>query len=200
MKGLRSFCNGVSSASTLNQNKAEFDSSCMVTPSAVRSAFLEGYNFGDSPPTQEEMILQLELEEETSKKAKLDGFDPQFSVDGHDAMYRSSFQNLAPFARVGYKGGRNSVCCSSHIRFREKPFHDGFDLDLKRTLGLPQTITGESVLWCQPSVVAKLMGLDAMPVLIGSNRRKENPKDRLNMSSSIGRENLRRAERQELEK
>ncbi|KAJ4974930.1 hypothetical protein NE237_008104 [Protea cynaroides] len=219
-KGLKSFCNGVGSTSTLNQNKVECDSVCMVTPSVVSSAYLP-----DNPPTLEEMILQLELEEEATRKAKLDGFDesrrrmscvnnsdilrsarnalnqyPRFSVDGRDAMYRSSFRNFAPFTRGGNKGGRTSVCCSSDLRFREKLFQDGFGLDLERTLGLPPTIAGENVLWCKPGVVAKLMGLDAMPVPIDSNQKKKNSKEKLNLSSTIRRENVRRAERQELVK
>ncbi|XP_043693378.1 uncharacterized protein LOC122643872 [Telopea speciosissima] len=220
-KGFRSFCNGVGSASTLNQNKVECDSSssCIVSPSIISSAFREGINLEDRPLTLEEMILQLELEEEATRKAKLDDFDvcqrrmscvnnsdilrsarnalnqyPRFSVDGRDAMYRSSFQNnLAPLAR----GGRNSVCSSNGIRLiREK---DGFAdlIDLERTPGLPQTIAGESVLWCEPGVVAKLMGLEAMPVTIGSGKCR---KEKLTLNSTIKRrENLRRAERQELE-
>ncbi|XP_042513101.1 uncharacterized protein LOC122088028 [Macadamia integrifolia] len=237
-KGLRSFCNGVGSASTLNQNKVECDSSCcMVTPSIVSSSALwEGTNLEDNPLTLEEMIMQLELEEEVTRKAKLDGFDvyrqqqqrqrrrmscvnnsdilrsarnalnqyPRFSVDGRDAMYRSSFQNLNlnlnldPYATGSHKGGRrNSVCGSNGIRLREKkPFKDGFGLDLERTRGgLPQTIDGESVLWCRPGVVAKLMGLEAMPIPIGSDNRSR--KEKLNPNCSTVR---RRAERKGLEK
>ncbi|XP_043691544.1 uncharacterized protein LOC122642181 [Telopea speciosissima] len=229
---LRSFCNGVGSTSTLNQNKADCDSSCcMVTPSIDTSSYWDDTNLDpDRPPTLEEMILQLELEEEaTSRKAKFDDFDassssskrrmscvnnsdilrsarnalnqyPRFSVDGRDAMYRSSFRNLASITGVGYKTGRTSVCCSSSgLKLRaEKLFKDGFDLDLERTPGLPQTIAGESVLWCKPGVVAKLMGLEAMPVPIAtdSNHRKENSEVKyLNLSSTnIRKENLRRAD------
>lgn len=61
-KGIGSFCNGDASTSTLNQQNVNssffFDSSTNEGESS-------------SPPTLEEMILQLELEEEIARKAKL---------------------------------------------------------------------------------------------------------------------------------
>lgn len=190
-KGIGSFCNGDASTSTLNQQN-------------VNSSFFfdSSTNEGDSssPPTLEEMILQLELEEEIARKAKLRENDeikrrmscvnnsdilrsarnalnqyPRFSLDGKDAMYRSSFRNLAHVT-----AGRKSVCCS---RGKEKtPF-------------LPPVLAGERVVWCKPGVVAKLMGLEAMPMPIRGSESREK------LGSLIRKQNLRRrSERHELER
>ncbi|KAM7280477.1 hypothetical protein ACFE04_007611 [Oxalis oulophora] len=128
-------------------------------------------------PTLEELILQLDLEEELARKANkvnnrmscVSNSDvllesarnialsqyPRFSLDGRDAMYRSSFRNLEE-----QQPGRKSVCSDAARFYREK-----------RTL--PQTLAGERVLWCKPGVVAKLMGLDVIPVPI---KRQQNLK------------------------
>ncbi|KAF2314582.1 hypothetical protein GH714_027768 [Hevea brasiliensis] len=186
-KGIRNICNGDGSTSILNQktsppnNNSDFYNHTAST-SAIPS------------PTLEEMILQLELEEEISRKVKLDhgmrggrmscvsssdilrsarnaalNQYPRFSLDGRDAMYRSSFR-------------KSSSSPSS-----------GPNL-------LPQTLAGETVVWCKPGVVAKLMGLEAIPVpIIHFNSRERNSKETL--SSIIKRQNLRRrVQRHEMER
>jgi hypothetical protein len=217
-KGIRNFCNGDDSTSTLNQhNKANRgdSSSNMVTQSPAGSPYNMhniNANSGQSP-TLEEMILQLELEEEIARKAKLNdqyycsrvqgrmscvnnsdilrsarnalNQYPRFSLDGRDAMYRSSFRNM---------NGRKSVCCDRGLRGRfSENDHDPFDSSLNKTWSL----AGESVVWCKPGVVAKLMGLEAMPVPLISTSRDGKEK----LSSIIQRQNLRRrAERHEIER
>ena len=47
----------------------------------------------------------------------------------------------------------------------------GYEMDLEWTLRMPATVAGESVVWCKPGVVAKLMGLDSVPVPVGRGRR-----------------------------
>lgn len=101
---------------------------------------------------------------------------PRFSLDGRDAMYRSSFRNNLhlqkdDIAIVGKEKPRpahhrdhrrsSDVCTSMS--------HECFDASSSTTRSLyrrrlPATLAGESVVWCKPGVVAKLMGLDAMPV------------------------------------
>ncbi|KAI3868099.1 hypothetical protein MKX03_035315 [Papaver bracteatum] len=176
-------------------------------------------------PTLEEMILQLEIEEAAARKAKLDEYGdyrrrmscvnnsdvlrsarnalnqyPRFSLDGRDAMYRSNF---GP-GLGGLECRRKSVCGSSssisnsiRVRGMGRICRDGFDIDFERNISLlPSTIAGESVIWCKPGVVAKLMGLDAIPQPVTTKRI-----GRGKLSASILRkENLRRAERQEMEK
>lgn len=116
-------------------------------------------------PTLEEMILQLEMEEKMGRQGKVDGMIPhrmscvsscdilrsarnalnqypRFSLDGKDAMYRSSFRNYE--VEVERRGRR-----------------------------LPSVVGGESVIWCNPGVVGKLMGLDAMPIPLNTNYRRE---------------------------
>ncbi|XP_038697014.1 uncharacterized protein LOC119993814 [Tripterygium wilfordii] len=192
-KGIRNFCNGDCSTSILNQQNND-------PP--------------ENNPTLEEMILQLELEEEVARKEKLNenrggvamrgrmscvnnsdilrsarnalNQYPRFSLDGKDAMYRSSFRNN--FGGAVEKPGRKSVCCDYGIRERLNVF-DSKPGRKSCSLG------GESVMWCKPGVIAKLMGLEAMPVPISSRNGKET------LSCIVKRQNLRRrAERHEMER
>ncbi|XP_050218827.1 uncharacterized protein LOC126669407 [Mercurialis annua] len=152
-KGIRNLCNGDGSTSTLNQQH---------------------------PTTLEDMILQLELEEDKARKSNSDILQsalnqyPRFSLDGKDAMYRSSFRNLP---------ARKSVCCDRGVLARERIMNRSFH---------PNTTTsrGESVVWCKPGVIAKLMGLDAMPMPMPiTHNRKETMRQNLR----------RRLERHEIE-
>ncbi|KAI3467784.1 hypothetical protein Pfo_024447 [Paulownia fortunei] len=195
-KGFRNFCNGESSTSTLDQQKVDVggSSTCKVERPLVNSPLRE------SQPTLEEMILQLEMEEKMARKGKLDGFQhrmscvnssdilrtarnalnqyPRFSLDGKDAMYRSSFTNLAPIR------AEKLIHCSQN-----------YNLEAEKTRRLPAVIGGESVIWCKPGVVGKLMGLDAMPIPLNNNYRRER------LSAIIKRQNLRkRGERHEIER
>uniref|UniRef100_A0A2N9J5T5 DUF3741 domain-containing protein n=1 Tax=Fagus sylvatica TaxID=28930 RepID=A0A2N9J5T5_FAGSY len=190
-KGIRThFCNDDGSTSTLNQHNNNINNKA---------------NHADlisSSPTLEEMILQLELEEEIARKAKLNDSNgilrgrmscvnnsdilrsarnalnqyPRFSLDGKDAMYRSSFKNLG--------GLRGKLSETDHFNSK---------------WSLPATLAGERVVWCKPGVVAKLMGLEAMPVPIMMTGNKDG-KEKLS-SMMIKRQNLRRrAERQNMER
>ncbi|KAL5765324.1 hypothetical protein ACOSQ2_017918 [Xanthoceras sorbifolium] len=174
-KGFRNSCNGDASTSTLNQQH-------------------------NPPTTLEEMILHLEFEEEMAKRDKKQQLNnnveqhgrmscvnnsdilrsarnalnqyPRFSLDGRDAMYRSSFRNLD-----GFKAGRRSVCCDHGLEERllyQTGYKNmgggggggggGSSKIEKNRMCLPAILGGESVVWCKPGVVAKLMGLEAMPV------------------------------------
>ncbi|KAL1327173.1 hypothetical protein HN51_037257 [Arachis hypogaea] len=190
-KGFRTLCNNDGSTSTLNQHNN------ISSPSK------------QSSPTLEDLILQLEMEEEMARKAKLNEYSsirrgrmscvnnsdilrsarnalnqyPRFSLDGRDAMYRSSF---------GTVEGRRSVCSERSLggMLMEEEIND-----FEREMCLPTTVAGESVVWCKPGVVAKLMGLEAIPVPIGGSRRrtddnKKREKNKLTMMSR--RENLMR--------
>lgn len=223
-KGIRNFCNGDASTSTLNQHKANTpDDDCrgggFLPPSVNTSPYII-HNGGDtgprsSSPTLEQMILQLEIEEEIARKAKLNDYVgmrggrmscvnnsdilrsarnalnqyPRFSLDGKDAMYRSSFRNLDSVANPG----RKSVCCDRGVR--ERMSRNDFCTKFERKLRLPTTLAGESVVWCKPGAIGKLMGLEAMPVPINSRESKEA------FASVVKRQNLRRrVERHEMER
>jgi DUF761-associated sequence motif len=159
--------------------------------------------------TLEQMILQLDLEEEAARRTKIDEYEslnvqrrmssvnnsdilksardalnqyPRFSLDGKDAMYRSSFK---------------PVCCTRACK-ESNYEHEGYKVDLERTLKMPKFLAGESVVWCEPGIVAKLMGLEVIPIPVhgknGKNRRS-------NVNPLISRkQNLRRLARKELEK
>nr|XP_029120384.1 uncharacterized protein LOC109505836 [Elaeis guineensis] len=193
-RGIGSFCNGVGSTSTLNQRKADRDVSCIAAPSLVGSCMGEGIG-ARSSLTLEEMILQLDLNAKAARRAKLDDHGepchrrmscgnnsdilrsvrnalnryPRFSLDGKDAMYRSSFRNFGARSSA-CEGGRKSACCSSACSRGSSS--NGYEVDLERSLRFPPTLAGESVVWCKPSVVAKLMGLDAVPVPVPVSGRR----------------------------
>ncbi|XP_071683063.1 uncharacterized protein [Lolium perenne] len=107
---------------------------------------------------------------------------PRFSLDGRDAMCRASFSSYhdaamtldGPVLRDDGRHRRASVCCAAagvgHCRARGCGV-EGYEMDLERTLRMPATVAGESVVWCKPGVVAKLMGLDSVPVPVGRGRR-----------------------------
>ncbi|CAM0880850.1 unnamed protein product [Alopecurus aequalis] len=116
---------------------------------------------------------------------------PRFSLDGRDAMCRASFSSyhdaamgldgpalrdgrVVPLDCEGGRYRRASVCCAAtgagYCRSREGGA-EGYEMDLERTLRMPATVAGESVVWCKPGVVAKLMGLDSVPVPVGRGRR-----------------------------
>lgn len=110
---------------------------------------------------------------------------PRFSLDGRDAMYRASFSGFYEgmgrdrdnASNAGHRQpARASVCCAGAGAGCAALACSvgGYEMDLERTLRLPATVAGESVVWCKPGVVAKLMGLDAVPVpLRGGLRRRK---------------------------
>ncbi|GAB4829914.1 hypothetical protein Ancab_019560 [Ancistrocladus abbreviatus] len=200
-KSFRNFCKGDSSTSTRNQDKppCEADAPSLASSSALENDNNIGAVVGDAPRksvTLEEMILQLELEEEMARRAKLDVHNrrmscvnnsdilrsarkalnqyPRFSLDGKDSMYQFSFRNnLASFNR------------------------ELDSIKLGKLLDLPESLGGESVVWCKPGVVPKLMGLEAMPVPV-SRAKRQSAREKL--SDVIRNQNLRRrAERHELD-
>lgn len=96
---------------------------------------------------------------------------PRFSLDGKDAMYRSSFQRqLGAGADVVRHGGPRSNC----------------EDERSQTKRLPRTVAGESVVWCETGVVAKLMGLEMVPVPVKGRRGKDK------LGTLLKRERLRR--------
>jgi len=212
-KGIRTFCNTDVSTSTLNQQNSTIGngignhSQVDITSSKVSSPFLQcdNSNSKQSTPTLEDLILQLEMEEEMARKEKLNEYSgirgrmscvnnsdilrsarnalnqyPRFSLDGRDSMYRSSFGTIE---------GRRSVC--SEISLEPKLGEN--------VMCFPPTVAGENVIWCKPGVVAKLMGLEAIPVSVG--RKRSDKKERIS-SVDCRRQNIRRRsfERHDLER
>ncbi|KAJ6832466.1 uncharacterized protein M6B38_344645 [Iris pallida] len=224
-RGVRSACNGVVSTTTMDQGKGASDDAANVSCVAAAPSLSSGGSYVDldennlaggrsSPKTLEEMLLQLDVEEAAAaRRAKLEeygelnrrmscanGHDalssardalshyyPRFSLDGRDAMYRS-FRN----SYVNLEGGRNSVIGG----FRGGGCGCGYELDVEKSLRLPPTVAGECVVWCRPGVVARLMGLEAVPVPVPSRSRSGK---RLSFSE-YRRRSLRRMGRYELEK
>ncbi|KAL2945357.1 Tol-Pal system protein TolB [Bienertia sinuspersici] len=175
-RGLRNVCNDDTSTSTLNQRQTSYAPSSHEQASSSSCFENDHVNHNAPPRksvTLEEMIVQLELEEAKARREKSTNNEelniprrmscvnnadilrsarnalnqyPRFSLDGRDAMYRSSFR----------KNNNNNNLGTRAI--------DG--LKLGRILHLPHSVGGESVIWCKPGVVPTLMGLEAMPLPI----------------------------------
>ncbi|RAL38671.1 hypothetical protein DM860_002649 [Cuscuta australis] len=185
-KGFKNFCNNDGSTSTLNQQslvdaRRPVAAADLSSDVAATLPHFEGER-GGPHPTLEEMLLQLDMEERLGRdvirhrmscvnssdilraaRSALDQY-PRFSLDGKDALYRSSFRN------------RETV-----------------DFVAERRGFLPSKIGGEQVMWCKPGVVAKLMGLDALPVPMRRSSRAS--RERMNNGSDMmmkRRQNLRR--------
>ncbi|CAO2162027.1 unnamed protein product [Urochloa humidicola] len=97
---------------------------------------------------------------------------PRFSLDGRDAMYRASFSGFydgtgRPRASAACCAGGGGTGCGA---LACGAGGGGYEMDLERTLRMPATVAGESVVWCKPGVVAKLMGLEAVPVPVSGGR------------------------------
>ncbi|KAF8113969.1 hypothetical protein N665_0043s0042 [Sinapis alba] len=160
--GFPSSCGGDGSTSTLNQHQ-NID---VIRPSVTPENTPFG---GGSPRTLDDMILaRARLRESyygsfdncndddhdnlyrpvrmSSARNALNQY-PRFSLDGKDAMYRSSF-------RCQFGAGADMA---RQCRRRSSQM----SLEAKR---LPQTVAGENVVWC--AVVAKLMGLEMIPVTV----------------------------------
>ncbi|KAL6958339.1 hypothetical protein U1Q18_017355 [Sarracenia purpurea var. burkii] len=197
-KGFRGSSGGDGSTSTINQRKTDGADSCMeTTHSLAGSPFLNSAPSGrETRATLEEMILQLEFEEKMGRKAKLEEYGKtrrrmscvnnsdicrlaknelnqysRFSLDGKDAMYRTSFKNLPPVSARGEKPISGNRVLTKELMSKE-------DLNLsglrKGTPYLPTILAGEKVVWCKPGVIAKLMGLEAIPIPVhNSYARKE---------------------------
>lgn len=206
-RGFRNVCNDNNSTSTLNQKQpvSQVPSSSSYMENDLNTLNAPPRK----SVTLEEMILQLELEEEMARKEKAGYFKykeelniprrmscvnnsdilrsarnalnqyPRFSLDGRDAMYRSSFRKSSAGPRV----------------------IDG--LKLGRILHLPHNVGGENVIWCKPGVVPKLMGLEAMPLPISrlystkDNSRKDSKQK---FSTAVKNQNLKRREKKESER
>ncbi|KAL6200819.1 hypothetical protein ACLB2K_030600 [Fragaria x ananassa] len=199
-KGLRNFCNDDGSTSTLNQHtspemerqptleemilKLDLEEE-IARKSKALQLMKEGHEDDDDQynvdmnglimrgPGRMSCVNNSDILR--SARNALNQY-PRFSLDGRDAMYRSSFRNNLhlqkdDIAIVGKEKPRpahhrdhrrsSDVCTSMS--------HECFDASSSTTRSLyrrrlPATLAGESVVWCKPGVVAKLMGLDAMPV------------------------------------
>ncbi|OIW10402.1 hypothetical protein TanjilG_05550 [Lupinus angustifolius] len=217
-KGIRTFCINKGSTSSLNQhnssNIGKSSQSQGDLTSKVSSPYMQqGDKSMKNSPTLEDLILQLEMEEEMAKKSKLYEYSilrgrmscvnnsdilrsarnalnqyPRFSLDGRGAMYRSSFRDIE---------GRGSICSGrslGELLLEESDLVSKFD----KTMSFPSTLAGESVVWCKPSVVAKLMGLEVMPIPVSSKRSRN--KEKLSSSANVRKQNLRKKfERHDLE-
>lgn len=198
-KGVGTFCHGDTSTSILSQSKTDH-AAAAKEPLIIGSPSLISGESSPNGHTLEEMILQLELEEEMARRAKLDAYYeggsgapqrrmsclnnsdilrcarnalnqyPRFSLDGKDAMYRSSFRNsVCPERKLT---ARRSVCCERDLRGGPRD-RSRNDAKYDRPSLLPPILAGERVIWCKPGVVAKLMGLEAMPVPVRRKASKE---------------------------
>ncbi|XP_078445394.1 uncharacterized protein LOC144714518 [Wolffia australiana] len=114
----------------------------------------------DSPPpsppppaTLEQMIRRLEMEEAAAKRARAEEAlrRRMSAVDSADVL-RSARRALDQYPRFSVDG-------------RDAPHRSSF---------VGATLAGERVVWREPGIVARLMGLDAVPVPARRRRRRPN--------------------------
>ncbi|KAL1550489.1 hypothetical protein AAHA92_18444 [Salvia divinorum] len=145
-KGLRNLCIGESSTSIL-----EGQSACMGEGEIQRERERE------RQPTLEEMILGLEME---SRKSKVE-LQRMSCVSSCDIL-RSARKALNEYPRFSLDGKEGMY---------RSPFTR--EMEAEKMRRLPAMVGGESVIWCKPGVVGKLMGVDAMPIPLNTNYRRE---------------------------
>ncbi|KAL6567929.1 hypothetical protein OROGR_001597 [Orobanche gracilis] len=188
-KGFRNFCNGESSTSTLD--KKEQNSHQEQNP-------LSNLLFPSREPSLEEMFSKLGSSGfQQHRRSCFNGSDyilrratnplinqyHRFSLDGKQAMYQSSFTTMDPMRAAG-----------------KSLFHYDVESEKAPRSLLPACMIGgqETVIWCKPGVVPKLMGLDAMPIPLKSFSSRTT---RESLNAIIRKKNLRkRVERYEKER
>uniref|UniRef100_A0A0D3ELZ5 DUF3741 domain-containing protein n=1 Tax=Oryza barthii TaxID=65489 RepID=A0A0D3ELZ5_9ORYZ len=185
--GIRSFCHGVDSTSTTMQRRlvgADAASSSFLTvPTSTASSVGVAESEAAAAVTLEQMILQLDLEEAAARKAQQQQQPRRAScVNSSDGrVLRSARDALSQYPRFSLDGGRDAMYRASFSDHHHYYYHDaalvssssGHRRSPPPCRGMPPTVAGESVVWCKPGVVAKLMGLDAVPVPVrgGGQRR-----------------------------
>ncbi|KAL3835736.1 hypothetical protein ACJIZ3_010472 [Penstemon smallii] len=164
-KGFKNFCNGDTSTSTLDQQKIDnlggSSSHTVLARPLVNSPVQR-----ESQPTLEEMILQLEVEEKMGRRTRVNDcveMKHRMSCVNSSDILRSARNALNQYPRFSLDG-KDSMYRSSFTNIRAERRSSS-----KR---LPGMVGGESVIWCKPGVVAKLMGLEAMPIPLNSNTHK----------------------------
>ncbi|XP_073152104.1 uncharacterized protein [Henckelia pumila] len=172
-KGFRNFCNSDISTSTLDQNKAAALVNSDPSPR-------------ENHPTLEEMILKLEMEERimgTRKPKDIAGevvVQHRMSCVNSSDILRSARNALDQYPRFSLDGKDSMYRCSftrsDHKMLMQQPAAGGGR-------------EGTHVVWCNPGVVAKLMGLDAIPVPV--NTRNIIRREKL-ISAMMKRQKLKR--------
>ncbi|XP_075474684.1 uncharacterized protein LOC142505539 [Primulina tabacum] len=176
-KGFRNFCNSDISTSTLDQSKAADRHALVAQPVLVNSP-----SSRESHPTLEEMILKLEMEERMARRSKVlnDGevvVQHRMSCVNSSDILRSARNALDQYPRFSLDGKDSMYRCS---------FTNLGQVERTDQILMPGR---ESVIWCNPGVVAKLMGLDAIPVPV--NTRNIIRRERL-ISAMLKRQKLKR--------
>ncbi|KQK03716.2 uncharacterized protein LOC112270895 [Brachypodium distachyon] len=199
-------------------------SSFLTVPSSCGGAETES----EAPQPQltlEQMILQLDLEE--AKAAAAAHARKERRCSHHAVPRRMSCVDrgsadhvlrdaLSQYPRFSLDGRDAAACRASFSSYHDAAAMGlGCEMDwrLEGKMPMPDTVGGESVVWCETGVVAKLMGLDSVPVpvrarprgaVVGAGRRKARgppPPAKTTTGSGIRKEiRPRRMGREELEK
>ncbi|KAG4960436.1 hypothetical protein AAZX31_13G220100 [Glycine max] len=157
-KDIRSCCYNEGSTSTHNKQ----NNTCKVSSLALQDLMLQ-FELEAKLSDDFSGIMMNDSNILRSTRKALNQY-PRLSLDGgRDAMNRSSFGNIQ---------GRRSVCCDRRLKggLIEENNDLGSKLRFGEGMSLPHTLAGESVVWCKPGVVARLMGLEAIPLPVSSIR------------------------------
>uniref|UniRef100_A0A0E0C084 DUF3741 domain-containing protein n=1 Tax=Oryza meridionalis TaxID=40149 RepID=A0A0E0C084_9ORYZ len=180
----RSFCHGVDSTSTTMRRRlvgADAASSSFLTVPTSTTSSVGVAESEAAAVTLEQMILQLDLEEAAARKAQQQPRRASCVNSSDGRVLRSARDALSQYPRFSLDGGRDAMYRASFSDHHHYYYHDaalassssGHRRSPPPCRGMPPTVAGESVVWCKPGVVAKLMGLDAVPVPVrgGGQRR-----------------------------
>ncbi|XP_031473067.1 uncharacterized protein LOC116245697 [Nymphaea colorata] len=104
---------------------------------------------------------------------------PRFSLDGRDSLYRSSFQNRLVSAKL--------------ISGKQTDTRFGLETGTGKNRSgcvLPATLGGQTVAWCKPGIIPKLMGLELIPVPLfyptSTTKSKQKNGQRSSSGNSVG--------------
>ncbi|KAL9321195.1 hypothetical protein ACSQ67_013034 [Phaseolus vulgaris] len=150
-KNIRSCCYSEGSTSTLNKQ----DDTSKVNSLALQDLMLQAKLSGDFCEMREKISCVNDCTLRSRREA-LNEY-PRLSLDGgRDGMKRPSLGNIE---------GRRSGCCEGRVQENNE-----LESPSKFRFGEGMSLAGESVVWCKPGVVGRLMGLEAMPLPVSSIR------------------------------
>ncbi|KAG4945617.1 hypothetical protein JHK87_041624 [Glycine soja] len=167
-KDIRSCCYSEGSTSTLNKQNDTCKVSSLALQDLMMQFELEAKHSDDFSGMRGRMSCVNDSNILRPTRKALNQY-PRLSLDGGRDAMNHSFVNIQ---------GRRSVCCDR--RLKEGSIQENNDLGSKfrfcdgESMSLPHTLAGESVVWCKPGVVARLMGLEAIPLPVSSIRRSDN--------------------------
>ncbi|KAK7331954.1 hypothetical protein VNO80_28699 [Phaseolus coccineus] len=159
-KNIRTCCYTEGSTSTLNKQ----DDTSKVNSLALQDLMLQfelQAKLSDDFSEMRQRISGVNDYTLRSTRKALNEY-PRLSLDGgRDGMNRPSLGNIE---------GRRSACCDRRVKGELLQENNELESHSKFRFDEGMSLEGESVVRCKPGVVARLMGLEAMPLPVSNIR------------------------------